>query len=90
MIQSKSKVGPYVITQLLLISCKGLKAIRIITFFHPILYLFVAMIVGYGVVANTNQTCNQVEQLLLDRRVIRILFYLALTFWGSEGHQLRG
>lgn len=90
MIPSKSKVGQYVITQLLLISCEGLKSIRIIMCLLPILYLFVAMLVGNGVVANTNQTCNQVAQLLLDRRVIRILFYLALTFWGSEGHQLRG
>lgn len=84
MIQSKIKVGPYVITQLFSISCKCLKSIRIIMFSLPILYLFVTMIGGNRVVAYTNQTCNQVAQLYLDRRVTNPLLL------GSDILGLRG
>lgn len=88
-IQSESKVGPYV-TQLLPISCKCLKSIRIIIFLLPILYLFVAMIVGNGVVANTNQTCNQVAQLLLDRRVNTSPLLLGTDILGLRGPSVTG
>lgn len=48
------------------------------------------MIVENGVVANTNQTCNQVEQLLLDRRVNTNPLLLGTDILGLRGPSVTG